>query len=407
MNSEQITLVGVGDVAVRYQEVGRDKPETAFALVAPLLKADIAYCNSETLYGERTTPSWAGDHARRINHPRNIDAFTFAGFNVASMANNHTFDVGWEPVADAINRLNKAGIGTLGVGVNLDEARKPLVVERKGTRVAFLAYNLIGPMEYYAGPQNPGCAFVRVKDLYERIEHQPGTPAWVYTYADKGDLEALQQDIVKAKKMADIVVPCFHWGIHMVEHLLAMYQEEVGHAAIDAGADLILGHHPHLIKGIEVYKGKVIFYSLGNFVMDYGPSGHDYSRWPGIKHNQLVDMLYDNQGDPEYPLYFFPPKSRPTLIAKCIIRDKKIAKVSYYPCLINKQGQPEPLAHDHPKAKKFTDYVASISETQGRSARFSWEGDEVLVAAGDKPSTRLEPNLLRFYNPHPSCETWA
>ena len=75
-----------------------------------------------------------------------------------------------------------------------------------------------------------------------------------------------------AKEQADVVVMSIHWGIHHIPKVIAMYQPKVAHAAIDAGADLILGHHPHVLKGIEVYKGKVCFYSLGNFVLSSASS---------------------------------------------------------------------------------------------------------------------------------------
>lgn len=410
MSPERIILTGVGDVNVRFENIS-DKPESIMAFVAPLLRTDISFFNEEAIYSPRGIPPLLGDHVPRVNSPNNVAAITFAGFNIGSMANNHTMDLGWEYVDDTIQCLKKEGVQTFGVGRNLAEARKPVVVERKGTTVAFLTYNMIGPLEHYAGPANPGCSYVRIKDLYERIEHQPGTPVWVYTYADRDDLEALRHDVIQAKAKADLVVLSFHWGIHWVEHLLAMYQEEVGHAAIDAGADLILGHHPHVIKGIEVYKGKAIFYSLGNFAVNHPYRRHSaedsYSRWPGISHYQLLDVLYDHKTDPEYPLYAFPPKSRPALIARCVIEGKKIEKVSFYPCLINGQGQPVPLKQRDPKGKQFIEYVESISKSQGRSLRLSWEGDEIMVAAGDKPSTPIGPNLLRFPNVQPSCEGWA
>ena len=76
------------------------------------------------------------------------------------------------------------------------------------------------------------------------------------------------EDIKQVRSVADVVIVSMHWGIHFMPAKLATYQKEVGHAAIDAGADLIIGTHPHILKGIEVYKGKVIFYSLGNFAMD-------------------------------------------------------------------------------------------------------------------------------------------
>jgi len=138
-------------------------------------------------------------------------------------------------------------------------------------------------------------------------------------------------DIRKVKPLADVVILCIHWGVHFVPATVAIYQKEVGYDAINAGADLILGSHAHILKGIEVYEGKVIFYSLCNFVMSARRVGPEATFWT---------TLYGIKEDPEYP---FPADSRKTIIAKCIIADKKIAKVSYLPVMINKRAQPEIL----------------------------------------------------------------
>jgi hypothetical protein len=406
--TERLILSGVGDVNIMTEGADPDKPESVFELVGPLLKNDISYFNQEAIYSPKSAPPWRGDHRPRVNPSANAAALTFAGFNVGSMANNHTMDLGWEYVKDTLDLLKEKGIQAAGIGVNLAEARKPAIVEKKGTKVAFLSFNMVGPAEGYAGPANPGCAYVRVIDHYERIEHQPGTPVNVYTFADQQDLDLLQQDIVQAKKAADLVVLAFHWGIHFTEHLLGMYQEQVAHAAIDTGADLIFGSHPHLIKGMEVYKGKAIFYSLGNFAMrEQFHGSNDYSRIAGAGHTQQLDMLYGYRLDPKYKLYASPPKSRTCLIARCLIENKKIEKVTVRPGLINALGQPEPLKGKDPRFAKFLEYLDAISKSQGRSLALSQEGDEILVSAGKDPSKPLVPNVLRFYNPYPSCEDWA
>ena len=98
------------------------------------------------------------------------------------------------------------------------------------------------------------------------------------TIADKDDVAAMVADIAGARAMADVVIVSMHWGVHLVPAMLAMYQQEVGHIAIDAGADLIIGHHPHILKAVEVYKGKVIFYSVGNFIVPSRPDRGQRSR---------------------------------------------------------------------------------------------------------------------------------
>ena len=188
-----------------------------------------------------------------------------AGFlTVVSFAGATTVQVGgmdWgkDGFFDTIDNLRAAGLAVVGVGAEITAARAPVIVEAKGVRTAFLAYSSILPMNYWAEADRPGCAPMRAHTVYEQIEHdQPGTPARVHTYAHRQDLAALTADIAKARALADVVVVSLHWGIHFVPAVLADYQHEVAHAAIDAGADLILGHHAHIMKGVEVYKGKTI-----------------------------------------------------------------------------------------------------------------------------------------------------
>ena len=142
------------------------------------------------------------------------------------------------------------------------------------------------------------------------------------------------------------------------------YCFEMGHAAIDAGADMIIGSHTHILKGIEMYKGKPIFYSVGNFALELGPHMRDH------KHVNILDKLYRIKDWHD---------RRKTVIAKAIIEDGKISRVSYIPCYERDDKEPETLKREDPRAQDVFDYVADISKSEGINTRFEWEGDEVLV----------------------------
>ena len=149
--------------------------------------------------------------------------------------------------------------------------------------------------------------------VYEQIEHdQPGTPSRIHTFPHRDDLQAMVNDIRQAKSQADLVILSLHWGIHFIPAVIADYQREVAHAAIDSGADLILGHHAHILKGTEVYSGKVVFYSLCNFALDLSPT-KEILESPGHKEISVLNVSW--QPDPEYPTYFLPPDSRKTMIS--------------------------------------------------------------------------------------------
>lgn len=372
MNRAEILLYGVGDL-----RPSRDNPESIFAEAAPTLKeADILFGQLETNFSERGTPQVHMLPGAR-SHPRNIRALTYAGFDIVSYASNHHLDWGEDALLDTLDLLRQNGIAVVGVGKNIDEARKPIIIERNGTKVAFLNYCSVLPKGYEAGPNKSGGAPMRASTFYEQVDWQPGTPPRILSLAKKEDLEAMRKDIRKVRPLADVVVMSIHWGIHFAPALIAMYQKEVGYAAIDAGVDLILGHHPHILKGIEVYKGKVIFYSLGNFAFDHpieklrsNPSS-DLAFW-GVHYR--CEMV-----DPEYPNYAFPPDSRKTMIAKCIISNKKIAKVSFLPAMINKQSQPVILAADNQRSEEVFNYMNQITKDQDLGTQFTWDGDEVVV----------------------------
>lgn len=161
-----------------------------------------------------------------------------AGFNVVSLANNHTLDYGAEGLAQTVETLDAIGIQHAGAGANLAAARKPAMLQVNGQRVAILAYSITLPDNFYAETNKAGTAFA----------HE----------------EQVQEDIIAARKQADVVLVSFHWG-QEGKTVLREYQTRIGHLAIDSGASVVIGHHPHILQGIERYKDGLILYSLGNF----------------------------------------------------------------------------------------------------------------------------------------------
>ncbi|MBI2988730.1 MAG: CapA family protein [Deltaproteobacteria bacterium] len=364
MNPEKVSVYGVGDVVP-----DRPNPEYLFELALPTLKqADILFGQLEHNLSEKGEPQMHMFPGSRRMNPERVSGLTYAGFDVMAFASNHHLDRGEQAFFETIDTLTKNNIAVVGAGKNIDEARKPVVLERKGTKVAFLAYCSVVPKGYEARPDKSGCAPMRAFTSYEQVDWQPGTPPRVLTFANKGDLAAMVEDIKKVRPLADVVIMSIHWGVHHVPAMIAMYQKEVGYAAIDAGVDVILGHHAHILKGIEVYKGKVIFYSLCNFVSP-APQGY---RSP-------FKAIYGMELDPEYPDYDFPVDSRKSIIAKCIIADKKIERVSYLPLMINKRAQPEVLSRSDKRSSEVFDYMEWCCRDQRLDTKFSWEGDEVVI----------------------------
>ena len=370
---QTITLLGAGDVAPL-----RDNPDSIFDQVRDTIKkADIAFCQLEINLSRRGSPLPQARLAMEAE-PKTAAAFKNAGFNVISFAGNHCLDWGNEAFKDTVDVLKAQGIRVIGVGNNISEARTPAIFDIKDTKIALLAYNTILPQGYWAEPDRPGCAPMRAFTFYEQIEHdQPGTACRTHTFAHRGDLKAMINDIKQARSKADVVIISMHWGIHFVPAVIAEYQREMSYAAIDAGADLILGHHAHILKGIEVYKGKVIFYSLCNFALDLAPAKEMLER---PRHKEIMTLNPDWIPDPEYPTYYMPKDSRKTILAKCIVSGKQVKNVSFLPVMINKKSQPEILVSDDLRFEEVVRYIKEITSNQSLPAEFSVKGNEVFIS---------------------------
>ncbi len=161
-----------------------------------------------------------------------------AGFNVLSMANNHMLDYGADGLLETIHHLDSLGINHSGAGDSLSSARREAIVTCNGSKIAFLSYSLTFPKEFYADKDRAGTA--------------------------PGFRPTLEEDISRARASADYVVVSFHWGQELAV-MPKKYQVTAARLAVDAGADIVIGHHPHVLQGIEHYKNALIFYSLGNF----------------------------------------------------------------------------------------------------------------------------------------------
>lgn len=249
----EFTVAAVGDTMLggtatpELDHLGYDYP---FELVREVLtKADIAFANLEGPLTTGGQPATQKQYVFRSPPDKVAPALARAGIRVVSLANNHSMDYGWEGLTDTMRALDEAGIRHVGAGESLAAARRPAIVEVQGKRVAFLAYSLTFPEEFWAAADKPGTPF--------------------------GHEEHVRADVAAARKRADVVLVSFHWGREGTT-TLRDYQMQLGRAAIDAGASAVLGHHPHILQAVERYRDGVILYSLGNFV--FGSYSADATR---------------------------------------------------------------------------------------------------------------------------------
>ncbi|HWR61660.1 MAG TPA: CapA family protein [Clostridia bacterium] len=243
--SKPVHILAVGDilldrgVGAYLEKNGFDYPYTGCG--DSILKADIAFANLECPLTEGGKPALKRPELIFRGNTRNGPALKDAGFDILNLANNHTMDQGREGLLDTVELLESSGIRTLGAGKSRSEARKPVFIEKGWTKLGFLGYSDFPPEGY----------------MYDEDKADVARP----------DMKTLKEEIRTAAEQCDFLVVSFHWGKEF-DSYPGDRQREMAHAAIDSGAGLVIGHHPHMLQGAEEYKGKLIFYSLGNFVFD-------------------------------------------------------------------------------------------------------------------------------------------
>jgi poly-gamma-glutamate synthesis protein (capsule biosynthesis protein) len=238
-----IRISAVGDIMLGgtsqplMEDYGYDYP---FEQVKYLFAdSDIVIGNLEGPLTNRETPfSDDKEYLFRTPPERVAPALKRAGFDIMNLANNHIMDYGPGGLTDTLQALHMAGIRTVGAGNNLHQARQGTVITTKNMKIGFLGYSLTFPKSFWANDSRPGTAFGH--------EHQ------------------IRADVRRMKKSVDILVVSYHWGQEKALELRD-YQPTLARAAIDEGASLVLGHHPHVLQAIEQYRDGVILYSLGNF----------------------------------------------------------------------------------------------------------------------------------------------
>ncbi len=238
-----VTLAAVGDVMLARgvgAQIERHGPRYPYLQIKDTLKQyDIVFFNLECPMSHRGV-------ARRTDvafrcPPEQAELLKWAGFTVASLANNHTLDYGRAALTDTIDFLESAGITTVGAGEDMKAAEALRIVNVSGMKVGFLAYTDI---------PNAGTTI---------LPDQPSVAG--------ADLENMRNHVRAAVKKTDALVVSFHWGVEYMT-IPSRRQKELGRAAIDEGAALVLGHHPHVLQPVQTYRGRPILYSAGGFIWD-------------------------------------------------------------------------------------------------------------------------------------------
>jgi len=261
--TQPVTLVFAGDTTLD-DDAGTliERGGDPLADFAPLFaQADVRLSNLECVVA-------TGGSAGRKNytfraHPRVLPVLK-KHLDGVTLANNHSGDFGREAFAEMLGLLQKAGLAQAGGGLNLSQAHSPWIVERRGLRIAILSYNEFLPRSFEAGHDAPGVAW--------------------------SEDEQVVADIRRAREVhrADLVIPFMHWGWEN-ERVANARQRQLARKMIEAGADAVIGGHPHVTQDIEHHQGKPIVYSVGNFVMKETDNEHQRQGW-------VLRLALDKQG---------------------------------------------------------------------------------------------------------------
>ncbi len=326
--------------------------------------------------------------------PENLAALPGLGFGVATVASNHTFDQGPFGVLDTVSELRRLGLATAGAGMTLPEARRPAVVESQGLRVGVLAYNAVGPRESWATGVKAGTAFVRISQHYEVEGASPGSPPTEFTSPEYETLEAMQADVRELHDSVDIVAVAFHKGVAFARAQLAQYERPLARAAIDAGADIVVGHHAHILKGVEVYRGRPIYHGLNHFVVAYSEQSSPGSA--GAAARRPVpgrSPIFKQIGEPDRSVLNFPYRreARHTMVARVTVDREGVVSAGFVPCWIDEQARP--VAHgDDEQGRETVAYVAAITAEAGLDTPLRrQDGRAVFYERGSTAQTLAQP----------------
>ncbi|MBB2914057.1 poly-gamma-glutamate synthesis protein (capsule biosynthesis protein) [Streptosporangium becharense] len=373
MGSDILVLGAVGDLIL-----DAPGPDAYFEPSLEVLRSfDVLIGHVETPYTLRGHEE-STDVAAPACPPDRLDALGRAGFTIGTLAGNHIADRGAPGVADTLAALHRLGIATAGAGPDLAAARRPAVVERGGLRVGVLSYNCVGPDGAKATSGKAGAAYVDVHTVYGKPFGGPGgMPMEISTFLDRRSLAAFQDDVQALRGDVDVLIVALHKGVLHVPVEIAQYEVDLARAAVDAGADAVLGHHAHILKGVQIHAGKPVFHGLGNFVtvtsaLSPSPDNSPERRAWAARRRRLAGF----DPDPAMPRYPFHPESRNTGIAILRVGSHGVT-AGFLPCWIDDDARPVPVTGDRGEA--VVRYLERISREAGFAVRMDWDGRTAAV----------------------------
>jgi len=285
--------------------------------------------------------------------PDNLAALVDAGFDMLSLAGNHMADCGAQGIAETVAELGRLGIAQTGAGETLAVARKPAIAQG----VALLSYKCVGPQEGWASADKAGYAYLRI----DTVDGSPITPIAPLAQVSAEAVEMLRADIATIR--SDVIIVALHKGIVHTPAKLAPYERAIAHAAIDAGADAVISHHAHIVRGIEFYRGQPIFHGLGNGCVVTTALSPDQDHPGRADWARRRKALFGFEPDPAYTLAPFHPEAVNAMIGRLVRRADGTLGAGIIPVHVEAPGRP--ILASGARAREIADYIERITVDAG------------------------------------------
>ena len=362
------SLLFVGDLVLDVE----DADHWLSGIASVVHAADIAIGHLEVPHSTRGI-EMKGDVPAPAADPKNLEAVARAGFTAVTLAGNHIADCGREGVADTIAALDQLGIKHAGAGMDLGEARRPAMLECGGRTLALLSYNCVGPEGAWAGEHKAGCAYLRI----ETEDGSPIAPASPLARVSDEAIAMLRDDVSKVRAEAHLVVVALHKGIVHTPARVAPYELNIAHAAIDSGADVVVGHHAHIIRGVEFYKSRPIFHGLGNGCVVTRALSPNQDHAVRAEWARRRKELFGFEPDPAYTLAPFHPEAVNAMFGRVLWHPDGRIEAGFVPIDVEPPGRP--IVPSAGRRVEIQRYVEGITQVAGLPAVRLEARDDMVV----------------------------
>ena len=366
----KVSIFAVGDVLI-------DIPDgaSAFRHARDIFRsADIIFGNCEGVYSDRPEPAPTVRQSVVVAQS-NSAALRAPPFHAMSCANNHILDGGYRGLADTLDALRSHGVQPFGAGADIDEAFRPAIIERSGLRVAFLGVCTVFPVGYEARDNVAGLAPLRVQTVYQVPDAnfwEPELDPIISSLAFPEDLARLRSAIDGSRAQADVVTVSCHWGHSRAYDRHQGYEIQLARQIADFGADIVLCHHHHNLRGVHFHQGVPIFQGIGAFAHHVAHLDTTSKQATASQSKYGAQSHGPREG---FPLFPFHEDARMTGIVTidCIPGDSKPGKrleTGLFPAMTLPDGSAEPLRCGDARVDKVYDYLRLQTERLHAKVRF-------------------------------------